>query len=141
MADDSDRCGASVVELPAMTSFMFQPITKSHDHFPPKYLDEQGWKTCSLNKIREIYTISRSFYGSFGNFISPWTSLIKMVIPKTIIVSGISTKTGNSLTLSTSQNKAMNVNIVHPDVFEPAEAPRKRRRLTHLTPEERMMRR
>ncbi len=64
-----------------------------------------------------------------------------MVVPKTIIVTGIPTKTGNTVTVSSAQQTMMNVNIIHPDVFEPAEAPRKRRRLTHLTPEERMMRR
>lgn len=62
-----------------------------------------------------------------------------MVVPKTIIVTGIPTKTANTVTLSDKDK--MEINIIHPDVFEPAEAPRKRRRLTHLTPEERMLRR
>ncbi len=61
-----------------------------------------------------------------------------MVIPKTIIVTGLPRKIANKVTLSSEDAK---MNIIHPDVFEPAEAPRKRRRLNHLTPEERMLRR
>lgn len=62
--------------------------------------------------------------------------LNKMVSPKTVIVTSITPK-------PTMKSKMGDINIstVNPDVFEPAEAPRKRRRLTHLTPEERMLRR